>query len=106
MSRDRLLNTQIVVLSNLNEIAIKRLFSHQAIQQSCIKITYSNINPWFITGFADGESCFSISIIGNKKSKTGWVVKLVFKIALSQKDIYLLENIKNLFAGYPGRKYL
>jgi hypothetical protein len=45
MSRDRLLNTQIVVLSNLNEIAIKRLFSHQAIQQSCIKITYSNINP-------------------------------------------------------------
>jgi intein-encoded DNA endonuclease-like protein len=29
------------------------------------------MNPWFITGFADGEGCFLISISRNKELKTG-----------------------------------
>ena len=38
-----------------------------------------------------------MSIVANQKSKTGWVVQLVYKIALSKKDLFLLENIKNFF---------
>ena len=34
-------------------------------------IRTQKINPWFITGFADGEGCFSINVIKNKKYKTG-----------------------------------
>ena len=28
------------------------------------------INPWFLTGFTDGEGCFSIKIQQNAKLKT------------------------------------
>ena len=30
------------------------------------------LNPWFVTGFVDGEGCFRISVIENKK-KWGWI---------------------------------
>jgi hypothetical protein len=30
------------------------------------------INPWFLTGFTDGEGCFSIKIQQNAKLKTNW----------------------------------
>ena len=66
-------------------------------QSSCRERPSSEINPWFISGFTDGEGSFSMSIVANQKSKTGWVVQLVYKIALSKKDLFLLENIKNFF---------
>lgn len=31
----------------------------------------SKVHPYFITGFADGEACFSISIIRDAKIKSG-----------------------------------
>ena len=88
-----------LALNNLNKIAFrtKRLFSSQVTPQSCIEKPSSEINPWFISGFTDGEGSFSMSIVANQKSKTGWVVQLVYKIALSKKDLFLLENIKNFF---------
>ena len=36
------------------------------------------INPWFITGFTDGEGSFIISITKDKKLKLGWEVGLFF----------------------------
>ena len=57
--------------------------------------TSTEINPWFVTGFSDAESCFSISIIRNKKLKIGWGVRARFQINLSQKDKVLLEQIQN-----------
>jgi hypothetical protein len=29
------------------------------------------LDPWFITGFADAECCFSLSVIKNKEYKVG-----------------------------------
>lgn len=49
------------------------------------------LNPYFITGFADGESCFYIRIIKNQN------VELVFQISLHQKDRALLELIQLFF---------
>jgi hypothetical protein len=31
----------------------------------------ANLNAWFITGFSDAESCFSINILKNDNYKTG-----------------------------------
>ena len=53
------------------------------------------MNPWFITGFTDGEGCFTIGVVKNKKYKVGLTVKLRFKIGLHVKDRPLLEGIKN-----------
>jgi hypothetical protein len=52
------------------------------------------LNPYFITGFIDGEGCFHISIYRDSRTTTGWRVKLCFKISMHQKDRALLELIK------------
>ncbi len=36
------------------------------------------INPFFFTGFVDGEGCFSLSIVRNNKFKVGWRVNPFF----------------------------
>ena len=53
--------------------------------------------PWFVTGFTDGEGCFSISIIRCKERKVGWRILPRFHIGLHQKDKALLEQIQNFF---------
>lgn len=54
------------------------------------------LNPWFITGFADAEGCFHISILNNKRSKeNNYNVRSYFQISLHKKDLYLLELFKN-----------
>jgi len=57
----------------------------------------ASIEPWFITGFTDGEGCFIISISRSNKYSSGWTVKPSFKITLHQKDLVLLQQIKNFF---------
>lgn len=59
-------------------------------------LSSSNLNPWFISGFVDGEGCFLISVVINKL-KSGWRVYSVFKITLHKKDLPLLEQIKAYF---------
>ena len=61
----------------------------------------SNLSPWFISGFCDGEACFYVGVQKKSKSKLGWTVELIFTIALHKKDKYLLEKISNYFGvGY------
>lgn len=55
----------------------------------------SSLNPWFITGFADAESSFSILVQANSKYATGWRIKPVFSIGLHKKDLDLLKEIKS-----------
>lgn len=57
----------------------------------------SRLDPWFVTGFADGDGCFTLSLTKDSKYKTGWRVKLVFSIGLKKEDILLLEQIKDYF---------
>ena len=55
------------------------------------------LHPYYITGFVDGEGCFSISIYQDSKMSTGWHVKPVFKISLHNKDKKILEAIQRTF---------
>lgn len=57
----------------------------------------SSLNPLWVTGFADGESSFTVSIRRNKKYTTGWNIELCFQFCLHQKDKALLEQIQNYF---------
>ena len=56
-----------------------------------------DLKPWWITGFTDGEGCFSISIVWNKACKSGWEIKLSFSFSLHKKDKVLLEKIQSYF---------
>ena len=64
-----------------------------------LPVSGNMLDPWFITGFMDAEGSFIISIIKDPKTRTGWNIQLRFKIALHQKDLSVLEQIKAYFGG-------
>ena len=53
-----------------------------------------NLHPYYITGFADGEGCFTTSIFKDSRRLTGWQVKPIFKISLHKRDLKILEAIQ------------
>ena len=72
------------------------------------KLTFNNLNPWFITGFSDAESSFMILVQPRSDSKTKWRIKANFAIGLNEKDTAILEYIqRSLGVGriyYSGTK--
>jgi hypothetical protein len=57
----------------------------------------ATLNPFFISGFCDGESTFVVSIVKKKVYSLGWYVKLRFAIALHYRDLPLLKQIQSFF---------
>ena len=53
------------------------------------------INPWFVTGFVDGEGSFHVSVRKNPNYKLDWRVESQFKLTQHERDKALLEEIKN-----------
>jgi len=66
---------------------------------STLPVRQLKLHPYFVTGFCDGESYFSISISKSSKMKTGWIVNLQFGISLHKKDLNILELIQTFFGG-------
>lgn len=54
------------------------------------------LNPWFVTGFTDGDGSFAVSIT-KKKAGIGWKIVPIFTIGLDLKDLDLLVQIKDFF---------
>lgn len=52
-------------------------------------------NPNWLAGFAEGESCFTISLNKNSATKTGYIVSLKFELSQDLRDEKLLQNIVN-----------
>ena len=55
------------------------------------------LDPWWVTGFVDGEGCFDVSITENKKLNQGWDVQHRFIIVSHVKDEAILESIQKHF---------
>ncbi|MBM4401145.1 MAG: hypothetical protein FJ045_04255, partial [Crenarchaeota archaeon] len=49
---------------------------------------------YYITGFVDGEGCFSISIKKQDNTRFGWVIDPVFHVTQSKEHSIILEVIK------------
>ena len=65
------------------------------------------IRGW-IVGFTDGEGCFSISIIKNSTTKSGWQIFPEFVITQGVKSKVVLKEIQKFFhCGkiYVNRRY-
>lgn len=54
----------------------------------------SKLNPYYVSGFVDGEGCFAISIGYHKTLKNRSEIKLEFEIELRADDREILERIK------------
>ena len=70
---------------------------------SKIRCLSSKMNPLWVTGFVDGEGCFTVSIFQRKNSKLGWQVEPCFQIGLHVKYKPVLDKICKLLK--VGRIY-
>jgi hypothetical protein len=55
------------------------------------------LNPYWVTGFADGESTFTLKISRGGTALSGWNVTPEFKIELHTRDTVLLRKIHSFF---------
>ena len=83
----------------LGNMEIKRLFSGASKLNKAVesKIENLNLKAWFVTGFADAEASFAISIVKSSSSKLGWLVQPDFSIELHIKDLDLVKAINKFF---------
>jgi hypothetical protein len=54
-------------------------------------------HPYWITGFTDAEGCFSIKYTQSSKYILKWTVQAQFQIKLHERDLVLLNRIKDFF---------
>ena len=59
----------------------------------------SKLNPFYVTGFSDGEACFHLAIGVNPRYKIGYYVNPGFIISIHKKDEELLRRIQAFFGG-------
>lgn len=52
---------------------------------------------WYITGFVDGEGCFSVSFKKREKLNTGIEIRPSFSIGQNKKSLEVLKNIHTYF---------
>lgn len=71
------------------------------------KFIKSELNPYYVSGFLDGESCFHLAIGKYSKYKLGYYVNLGFSIdslRTHKKDEYLMKEIQKFFGGIDTLK--
>ena len=87
-------NTIEKIKKTIKSIEKKRNYSTSSSSRTA---NINKLNPFWISGFSDAESTFSVSIFKNSKMKTGWIVSPEFSIELKQKDADLLHKIQSYF---------
>lgn len=55
------------------------------------------LDPWWISGFVDGEGCFAISVFKNTTTKAGYQVFPEFVVTQGAKSLLTLEEIQTFF---------
>lgn len=84
-----------ICLSNTRRAFSSR--SQEGVTKDCNKPNLY-LNPLYVTGFADAESSFTVSIYKNETSKLGWRVKPYFSIELHKEDLIILNSIQSFFS--------
>ena len=55
------------------------------------------LDPWFVTGLTEGEGCFCVSFTRRASLRTGLEVRPSFALSLNEKDLSLLEELRDYF---------
>lgn len=86
-------------LNGLNSLNVNTRRYYVTLSNNKHNIDNLQINPWFITGFSDGEGCFSCSVLKSSSYKSGWEVQLTFQIKLHVRDLPVLLRIRHSLGG-------
>jgi len=104
MGFERNFHNKILTTQLVNKRSYSTSFFNEGAQARDDNNHYLIINPHFLTGFADAEGSFVLSITKSNNVKSGWVIKPRFQIHLHKKDLFILEAMKN-FLGV-GKIYV
>ncbi len=63
-----------------------------------------HLDPWYITGIAEGEGCFSVSFSLRRRINVGIETRPSFSISMNERDLDLLKDIRKFF-GCGGIRY-
>jgi len=55
------------------------------------------LDPWYVTGFFEGEGCFSVSIHDHRGLKHGWMIRPVVQAYQHRDRVELLEKVVRFF---------
>ncbi len=86
-------------LNGFNSLNINTRRYYVTLSDNKRTIGNPKIDPWFVTGFTDGEGCFTCSILKSSSYKIGWEVQLTFQIKLHVRDYPLLLKIQHSLDG-------
>ena len=81
------------------QIIQSQLFSTLNTTTKTITDNKFRVLPWFVTGFADAECCFMLTIRKAARQTLGWQIEANFVINLHKRDIELLKEIQSFFGG-------
>jgi hypothetical protein len=90
-----------LLCESLNSLSVYSFgsFSRRPLKRSALKrqisnnIKHSELNPYWLTGFCDGEATFSVTIRENpSKNGIGWQVLFTFQIGLHSRDTAILKE--------------
>ena len=100
----KLFRSKKLPLTSYNLIMNKRLFSTNIveIQKGNTNFSKYSLNPWFVTGFTDGDGSFTIYVSKTTTGKLLCKVQPAFTIGLDPKDLILLQEIQKFF-GQIGK---
>lgn len=80
-------------------------FGRGAIRLNSTQVKTTNItplDPWFVTGFCDGESNFHVWLTSRSENPLKWRVRVIFQIYLSIKEMPLLLSLQKIFVALVG----
>jgi hypothetical protein len=55
------------------------------------------LDPWFVTGLAEGEGCFCVSLAIRPKLRAGLEVRPSFSLSLNERDLDLLTDLQAFY---------
>ncbi len=55
------------------------------------------LDPWYVTGWYDGEGCFSVSVHRHPGSRFKWLVDPAVQTYQHRDSVHVLEEIKDYF---------
>ena len=55
------------------------------------------LDPWYVSGLAEGEGCFCVSFALRAKLRTGVEVRPSFALSLNERDLALLQDLQAFF---------
>ena len=82
------------IFSKINESSQIKTHTMVLSGKNYSTLSMNNLDPWFLTGFADAEGSFIISIYKDDKAKLKWRVSAYFSIHIHVKDVFLLDLIQ------------